>query len=87
MFSGLVNAPLIMPDVITGISLLIFFILMAQYIGWPAQRGFPTVTLAHITFSMVYVTTIVQSRMLSADRAIEEAAMDLGSRPWQVMRT
>ncbi|MEO8244241.1 MAG: ABC transporter permease subunit [bacterium] len=86
LFSGLVNAPLIMPDVITGISLLIFFILMAQYIGWPAQRGFLTVTLAHITFSMVYVTTIVQSRMLSADRAIEEAAMDLGSRPWQVMK-
>lgn len=86
LFSGLVTSPLIMPDVITGISLLIFFILMAQYIGWPAQRGFTTVTLAHITFSMVYVTTIVQSRMLSADRAIEEAAMDLGSRPWQVMR-
>lgn len=86
LFSGLVTSPLIMPDVITGISLLIFFILMAQYVGWPAQRGFTTVTLAHITFSMVYVTTIVQSRMLSADRAIEEAAMDLGSRPWQVMR-
>ncbi|MBI1172587.1 ABC transporter permease subunit [bacterium] len=86
LFSGLVTAPLIMPDVITGISLLIFFILMAQYVGWPAQRGFTTVTLAHITFSMVYVTTIVQSRMLSADRAIEEAAMDLGARPWQVMR-
>jgi putrescine transport system permease protein len=86
LFSGLVTSPLIMPDVITGISLLIFFILMGQYIGWPDQRGFTTVTLAHITFSMVYVTTIVQSRMLSADRAIEEAAMDLGSRPWQVMR-
>ncbi len=56
------------------------------YVGWPASRGFTTVTLAHITFSMVFVTTIVQSRMLSADRAIEEAAMDLGSRPWQVMK-
>jgi putrescine transport system permease protein len=86
LFSGLVTAPLIMPEVITGISSLIFFILMAQYVGWPEQRGFSTVTLAHITFSMVFVTTIVQSRMLSADRAIEEAAMDLGSRPWQVMR-
>jgi putrescine transport system permease protein len=86
LFSGLVTAPLIMPEVITGISSLIFFILMAQYVGWPEQRGFTTVTLAHITFSMVFVTTIVQSRMLSADRAIEEAAMDLGSRPWQVMR-
>ena len=86
LFSGMVTAPLIMPEVITGISSLIFFILMAQYVGWPAQRGFATVTLAHITFSMVFVTTIVQSRMLSADRAIEEAAMDLGSRPWQVMK-
>lgn len=86
LFSGLVTAPLVMPEVITGISSLIFFIMLAQVVGWPAQRGFTTVTLAHITFTMVYVTTIVQSRMLSADRAIEEAAMDLGSRPWQVMR-
>lgn len=86
VFSGLVTAPLIMPEVITGISSLIFFILLAQYVGWPATRGFTTVTLAHITFSMVFVTTVVQSRMLSSDRAIEEAAMDLGSRPWQVMR-
>jgi putrescine transport system permease protein len=85
LFSGLVNAPLIMPEVITGISALIFFILLAKLIGWPAQRGFATITLAHITFSMVFVTTIVQSRLSQSDRAIEEAAMDLGSKPWQVM--
>jgi putrescine transport system permease protein len=85
LFSGLVTAPLIMPEVITGISMLIFFILMADWIGWPAQRGFATITLAHITFSMVFVTTIVNARMVQSDRAIEEAAMDLGSRPWQVM--
>jgi putrescine transport system permease protein len=85
LFSGLVTAPLIMPEVITGISSLIFFILMAEWVGWPAQRGFTTVTLAHITFSMVFVTTIVHSRLIRADEAIEEAAMDLGSRPWQVM--
>ena len=85
LFSGLVTAPLIMPEVITGISSLIFFILMAEWIGWPGQRGFTTITLAHITFSMVFVTTIVQARMIQADRAIEEAAMDLGSRPWQVL--
>ncbi|MFM7335139.1 MAG: ABC transporter permease subunit [Tabrizicola sp.] len=85
LFSGLVTAPLIMPEVITGISMLIFFILMADWIGWPGQRGFTTITLAHITFSMVFVTTIVNARMLQADRTIEEAAMDLGSRPWQVM--
>jgi putrescine transport system permease protein len=85
LFSGLVTAPLIMPEVITGISSLIFFILMAEWIGWPGQRGFTTITLAHITFSMVFVTTVVQARMIQSDRAIEEAAMDLGSRPWQVM--
>jgi putrescine transport system permease protein len=85
LFSGLVTAPLIMPEVITGISMLIFFILMANWVGWPAQRGFATITLAHITFSMVFVTTIVNARMVQTDRAIEEAAMDLGSRPWQVL--
>lgn len=86
LFSGLVTAPLIMPEVITGVSSLIFFLLLAQWIGWPAQRGFATVTLAHITFSMVFVTTIVHSRLSETDAAVEEAAMDLGSRPWQVMR-
>lgn len=85
LFSGLVIAPLVMPEVITGISLLMFFILMADWVGWPGQRGFTTITLAHITFSMVFVTTIVQARMSQSDRAIEEAATDLGSRPWQVM--
>jgi putrescine transport system permease protein len=84
LFSGLVIAPLIMPEVITGISLLLFFIMMADWIGWPGARGFTTITLAHITFSAVFVTTIVQARMAQSDRAIEEAAMDLGSRPWQV---
>jgi putrescine transport system permease protein len=85
LFSGLVTAPLIMPEVITGISMLMIFILLAEATGWPGQRGFTTVTLAHITFSMVFVTTIVQARLSQSDRAIEEAAMDLGSRPWQVM--
>jgi len=86
MFSGLVTAPLIMPEVITGISLLMFFILMANWTGWPGTRGFTTVTLAHITFSMVFVATVVQARVAQADRSIEEAAMDLGARPWQVLR-
>lgn len=84
-FSGMVTAPLIMPDVITGISSLMLFILMAEWIGWPASRGFTTVTLAHITFSLVYVATIVQSRLVQSEKDIEEAAMDLGSKPWQVM--
>jgi putrescine transport system permease protein len=86
LFSGLVTAPLVMPEVITGIASLMLFILMAQWLGWPAQRGFTTVTIAHITFSMTFVATVVQSRLVQADQAIEEAAMDLGSRPWQVLR-
>jgi len=86
LFSGFVTAPLILPEVITGISMLLLFILMAQWIGWPGKRGFTTVTLAHITFSMTYVTTIVQSRLSSMDASIEEAAQDLGSKPWQVLK-
>jgi putrescine transport system permease protein len=86
ILSGLVTAPLIMPEVITGISSLLLFIMMAQWFGWPGQRGFTTITIAHITFSMTYVTTIVQSRLSSMDMSIEEAAMDLGSKPWQVLR-
>ena len=85
-FSGLVTAPLIMPEVITGISSLLLFIMMAEWIGWPGQRGFTTITIAHITFSMTYVTTIVQSRLMSMDMSLEEAAMDLGSKPWQVLK-
>jgi putrescine transport system permease protein len=86
LFAGLVTAPLIMPEVITGISCLMLFIWMAEWIGWPGSRGFTTITIAHITFSMTYVATIVQSRLSSMDLAIEEAAMDLGARPWQVLK-
>lgn len=86
IFSGFITAPLIMPEVITGISMLMLFILMAQWIGWPGQRGFTTVTIAHITFSMTYVATIIQSRLSSTDISVEEAAMDLGAKPWQVLR-
>lgn len=85
LMSGLITAPLIMPEVITGISMLMLFILMAEWIGWPSSRGFTTITIAHITFSMTFVTTIVQARLSSMDQSIEEAAMDLGSRPWQVL--
>jgi len=86
VFSGFVTAPLIMPEVITGISMLMLFIVMGHYVGWPGKRGFTTVTIAHITFSLTFVTTIVQSRLSSMDTSIEEAAMDLGSKPWQVLK-
>lgn len=84
LFSGLVSAPLVMPEVITGISLVLFFIALNGMIGWPT-RGFTTITLAHITFSLSYVTVVVQSRLASTDRAVEEAAMDLGSKPLRVL--
>jgi putrescine transport system permease protein len=85
-FSGMVTAPLIMPEVITGVSMLMLFILAGQVIGWPTQRGFTTITLAHITFSMTYVATIVQQRLTTMDMALEEAAADLGAKPWQVLK-
>ncbi|WP_173934867.1 ABC transporter permease subunit [Chelativorans sp. Marseille-P2723] len=75
LFSGMVFAPLVMPEVITGLSLLLLFVA----IGF--ERGFMTVTLAHITFSMCFVAVVVQSRLLSFDRSLEEAAMDLGATP------
>ena len=86
LFTGLIAAPLVMPEVITGLSLLMLFVSLDQLIGWPSSRGASTVTLAHITFSMAYVAVIVQSRLTNMDQSIEEAAMDLGARPFQVAR-
>jgi len=77
----MVNAPLIVPEIITGITQLLLFVSMAQLFGWPAHRGFTTIVLAHIAFCMAYVTITVQSRLQSADVSLEEAAMDLGSGP------
>lgn len=85
LFSGLVTSPLIMPEVITGISLALLFIGLGYVIGWPSQRGAMTITIAHITFSMSYVAVIVQSRLSAMDRSVEEAAMDLGSKPLRVL--
>jgi putrescine transport system permease protein len=85
LFSGLVSAPLIMPEVITGLSMLLLFVYMEQLIGWPNGRGVTTVTIAHTTFSMSYVAVVVRSRLVSMDQSLEEAAMDLGSKPLQVL--
>ncbi len=78
LFSGMVYAPLVMPEVITGLSLLLMFVALAF------DRGFWTVSIAHITFSMCYVAVVIQSRMVGFDRSIEEAAMDLGCPPGKV---
>jgi putrescine transport system permease protein len=75
LFSGMVYAPLVMPEVITGLSLLLFFIALG------ARPGFWTVTLAHTTFTMCFVAVVVQSRLVGFDRSVEEAAMDLGATP------
>jgi putrescine transport system permease protein len=84
LFGGLITAPLVMPEVITGLSLLLLFVTLEQLTGWPAGRGMTTITIAHITFTMAFVAVIVQSRMASLDESIEEAAMDLGARPVKV---
>ncbi|AXO60122.1 ABC transporter permease subunit [Pseudomonas sp. phDV1] len=84
LFGGLVTAPLVMPEVITGLSLLLLFVLMAQLIGWPMQRGMTTIWIAHTTFCSAYVAVVVSSRLRELDMSIEEAAMDLGARPWKV---
>ena len=84
IFSGMTTAPLVMPEVITGLSLLLLFVAMEQLFGWPQGRGVTTITLAHITFSMAYVTVVVQSRLTTFDESLEEAAMDLGARPAKV---
>ena len=84
LFGGLVTAPLVMPEVITGLSLLLLFVAMAQLIGWPQERGIVTIWIAHTTFCAAYVAVVVSARLRELDLSIEEAAMDLGAKPWKV---
>jgi putrescine transport system permease protein len=84
LFSGMIYAPLVMPEVITGLSLLLLFVALAPLPLVPDARGFTTITIAHITLTMAYVTVIVQSRLSQMDDSLEEAAMDLGARPAKV---
>ncbi|MBZ9784958.1 ABC transporter permease subunit [Pseudomonas sp. REP124] len=84
LFGGLVTAPLVMPEVITGLSLLLLFVAMAQMIGWPQERGIVTIWIAHTTFCAAYVAVVVSARLRELDLSIEEAAMDLGAKPWKV---
>ena len=84
LFGGLVTAPLVMPEVITGLSLLLLFVAMAQLVGWPQERGIVTIWIAHTTFCAAYVAVVVSARLRELDMSIEEAAMDLGARPWKV---
>lgn len=81
LFSGLIYAPLVLPEVITGLALLLLFVAVE------IERGFWTVTIAHTTLTMGFVTVIVQARLLDFDRSLEEAAMDLGCPPWRTFLT
>ena len=84
VFTGMIAAPLVMPEVITSLSLLLLFVSLQESIGWPEHRGATTIMIGHITFSMAYVAVIVQSRLISMDQSLEEAAMDLGGTPFRV---
>ena len=85
LFGGMIVAPLVMPEVITGLSLLVFFISLNQMFGWPSERGFTTITIAHITFSMAYVAVTIQARLTGMGQSLEEAAADLGAKPFKVL--
>ena len=83
LFSGLVSAPMVMPEVIIGLSLLLLMVAIQQAIGWP-QRGATTIVLGHTLLGMAYATVVISARLREMDRRIEEAAMDLGCKPLQV---
>ena len=83
VFYGLVNAPLVMPEVIIGLSLLLTMVASQRLFGFP-ERGFTTLVLGHTLLGMAYATTVIESRLREVDRSIEEAAMDLGCKPIQV---
>lgn len=81
--TGMATAPIVMPEVVTGLSLLLLFIAMEQAMGWPAGRGIVTIVIAHATFALAYAAVIIQARLTDFDRSLEEAAQDLGGKqPW-----
>lgn len=84
LFSGLISAPLIMPDIITGLAMLMLFVATEQWIGWPSYRGWLTITIAHITLSSAYAYLVIKARLQDFDVSLEEAALDLGAKPFKV---
>ncbi len=83
LFSGMVNAPLVMPEVIVGLSLLLMLVSMQRALGFP-ERGTLTIWMGHLLLGMAYATVVIQARLQELNPQLEEAAMDLGARPWQV---
>lgn len=84
LFAGMMTAPMVMPEVITGLSMLLLFISLQQLIGVPTDRGFFTIWVGHTTLCMAYVAVVVRSRLLEIDKSLEDAAMDLGARPLKI---
>jgi putrescine transport system permease protein len=84
IFAGMITAPLVMPEVITGISLLLLFVSMEKMLGWPSNRGMLTLWISHVTFCAAFVAVVITSRLKEMDESIEEAAMDLGAPPFKV---
>jgi putrescine transport system permease protein len=83
-FSVMATAPLVLPEVVTGLSLLLLFVALEQVFGWPRGRGVLTITAAHATLGLAFVAVVVQARLAQFDRSLEEAALDLGAPPWKV---
>ncbi len=84
LFGGLLTAPLVMPEVITGLSLLLLFVSMGDFLGWPQERGITTIWIAHATFCTAFAAVVVSTRLREMDMSLEEAAMDLGTTPFKV---
>ncbi|SOH95287.1 putrescine transport system permease protein [Monaibacterium marinum] len=84
LFTVMATAPIVMPEVVTGLSLLLLFITMEQMFGWPEGRSILTIVIAHATFGMAFVAVVIQARLAGFDKSIEEAARDLGARPLRI---
>jgi len=85
VFGFMLMAPLVVPEVILGLSLLLLFVASQSWLGWPAGRGVMTVTIAHATFGACFVAVLVRAQLAQFDRTLEEAALDLGAGPWRVL--
>src|SRR5690606_38149989 len=84
LYVGMLSAPLVIPEVVLGISLLLMFVELRGAVGWPAENGMFTIWVGHVTLCMAFVAVIIQSRVRDLDRSLEEAALDLGATPLKV---
>ncbi|WP_020176904.1 ABC transporter permease subunit [Methyloferula stellata] len=84
LFEALLITPLILPEVLTGLAMLLLFVFFGEAIGWPRTRGISTIVIAHITFGMAYATVVIRARLSQQDPVLEEAAADLGATPWRI---